>query len=551
MNDNIFNYYLGLLQLQTAVLGFVIAGVVALMQILGNATPRRQMHLLIRRRELIGYFLFLSALLVVIAFGCWASAFPDGAQRIIGESGVTLFARGSVLFAMLALTVAGLFIFAYLTYKSRKLLDDRTYVAQYVRGTSAAKARAYFATIYDTPQAEKLRHVRAKSKTTTAHRQYERLQDVYDPFQPIREYIKANALNSYDYGTAAGLKFFSRLFDKTLGAIVTNPQPDELYYAARYIAESCNEFFTIFQKSSSEKRRIDVIKLLYSKGELLLENKSAEGLLTVVHGLEEIARNSTDDDEIIAVITYIQALTDNYLALHAHAAWADIAPIFEEICLSVARISESYYLQKDTPFRTVSAVAYATGENRTVTTTLVGFFQSYHDLADRYTDIYPVSFFAAIEGVTEALFVQLAGVMQSGRQYIGFNSVYAGITTSLCQLYGTFGLDAIEHNKPELLALCMTNLRRLMKPARHLQLGQEQQILIDIFMQLALNGVRDLGDVKLKGERTISAYTVETLGKHASAASVDAAVQKLAADGFDIKLPNLHPMLQKLTSHKR
>lgn len=528
-----------------AVLGFVIAGVVALMQILGNATPKREMRLLIKRRELFGYFAFLSVLLVVIALGCWVSAFPGNAQAIIGASGVHFFVRGTVLFGMLALSVAGLFVFAYLTFKSRKLLDDRAYVAQYVHDVSPAKVRTYLAAIYGTG-ADLPRRPSAKQKASIVRKQFERSQDVYDPFQPIREYVKVNALNSFDYGTASGLKFFSRLFDKTLDAIVAHPQPDEFYYAARYMAESCSEFFSIFEKTASEKRRMDIVRLLYSKGEMLLEHGSAEGLLTIVHGMEEIARASGDDDEIIAVLMRIRALADSYLDYHKHAKWSDIAPIFEEICLSVARISESYYLQKDTPFRTMPAVAYATGENRTVTTTLIEFFQSYHDLADRYTDIYPVSFFVAIEGVTEALFVQLAGVVQSGREHIGLNRVYTDMVTSLCRLYGTFGIDAIEHNKPELLALCLTNLRRLIKPARYLKLASEHQILVNIFLELTLNGVRDLGDIKLKGERTISMYAIETLKKHAKTTDITEGLNVLSEAGFDVKLAELKPVVEQL-----
>lgn len=515
MNGNAFEYYLALLQLQMAILGFVIAGIVALMQMVGGAKPKRQPELLIRRELLVGYIGFLSLLLIVIAVGCWVAAFPEDAQSLFGRGWVNFFGDSAVLPVLLGLSVIGLFVFAGLTYRARKLLDDFEYVRTYARRVNVEKVRRYLHAIYgDAASSQKTTQRMGLKKALSLS--FERETALYDPFQPIREYTKDNAFKSYDYGTAAGLKFFGSVFDETLVAVKKNPQPEEYYYLARYVAENALELFSIFEKNASEKRKLDVIRFTHDKGEKLLAAGADEGLLTIVRALEGIAKMTDDDDEVIAVISAIHALTDAYLARHSRAKWATIAPIFEEICLSVTRISETYYLQKDNPLKTVPIIGHYTGEYRTVTAALVDFFCSYRDLADRYTDAYPMYYFEAIEAVIEALFARLADIVANGQQHIGLNRTYYDMVRSLFSLYHAFGIDAIEHKKPELLALAMGNLRRIVKPAKHLKLTDERMALTHALIELGVKGIMELGDVQLKGERTISMYTLETCKKHAT-----------------------------------
>lgn len=528
MNGNAFEYYLALLQLQMAILGFVIAGIVALMQMVGGAKPKRKAELLIRRELLVGYVGFLSLLLVVIAVGCWVAAFPKDAHNLFGAAWVDFFGNSAVLPTLLGLSVLCLFVFAGLTYRARKLLDDFEYVRTYARQVEPAHVRAYLATIYGTPPAPKATPRSGIKKAFTFP--LEREPVVYDPFQPIREYTKDNAFKSYDYGTAAGLKFFGTVFDKTLAEVQKNPKPEEYYHLARYVAENVLELFSIFEKNASEKRKLDVIRFTHDKGEKLLAAGADEGLLTIIRALEGIAKMTDDDDEVIAVISAIHALTDTYLARHGRAKWATIAPIFEEICLSVTRISETYYLQKDNPLKTVPIIGHYTGEYRTVTAALVDFFCSYRDLADRYTDAYPMYYFEAIEAVIEVLFARLADIVTNGQQHIGLNRTYYDMASSLFSLYRAFGIDAIEHKKPELLALAMGNLRRIVKPAKNLRLNDERTVLTYAFVELGVKGIMELGDVTLKGERTISMYTLETCKKHASHKDILGALVTLKND---------------------
>ncbi|HSW99886.1 MAG TPA: hypothetical protein VLH38_02510 [Patescibacteria group bacterium] len=543
MNSDIANYYLSLLQVQMAVLGVVIAGIVALIQMLNESKPRRQANLLIPQSVLVGYVGFLTILLFVIAFGSWVATAPDSAARIFGNATITFFERGSSLFAMLLLSILGLLLFAILVYRLRRLLDPREYLKAYVTSVPPSRIRTYLHAVFQQPEEtadgmipSSSKAKRRSTKDVKSIRKYfEREQDLYDPFQPIREYLKDNTLKSYDYGTAAGLRLFSELFDKTLDAIIHKPKPNEYYYLARHLSESTLEFFTLFERTSSEKRKMDTIRLVYAKGWQLLEAGDGEGLLTIVRCLEDIAGITDDDDEIIAVINYTHALTDAYLARHEHATWLEIANTFEETCLSVTRLSENYYIQKDNPLKTVPIIGHYTGEHQSVTAALTDFFHSYEDLADRYPDAYPQYYFEAIEAVIEALFVRLGDIVANGQQNVGLNATYHQLVYSLYSLYSVFGLDAIEHKKPELLALCMGNLRRIIKPAKNMGLAPERATLTQMFVELALTGVRDLGDVKLKGERTISMYAKETLDKHALMTDITAAFTAVSEKGIDLK----------------
>lgn len=552
MITHAFEYYMGLLQLQMAILGFVIAGIVALMQMLSNARPRRQHNLLIRQPVLIGYTMFLALLLVAIATGCWVTAFHADAGSMFGQAVVDFYTNRAVLLAFLVFCMTGLFAFAYLTYRARKLLDPREYLQQYVAAVSTTKIRDYLFAIYSSDEIIEPSKNKNRKKGLIRN-PFERDEVLYDPFQPVREYTKDNAFKSYDYGTAAGLKFFGQIFDKTLADIQRNPRPDEFYYLARYTGENALELFSIFDKTSSEKRKLDIIRLVRIHGDMLLAAGDTEGVLTIVRSLEGIAKIANDDDEIIAVITAIHHLTDAYLARHPKAKWTAIATTFEEICLSVTRISETYYLQKDNPLKTVPIIGYYTGEHQTVTAALVGFFCSYRDLADRYTDTYPRYYFEAVEAVIEALFARLADIVENNQQHIGLNATYNKLAYSLFSLYSVFGLDAIEHKKPELLALCMGNLRRVIKPAKNLRLAEERMQLTQMFVELAVKGVKELGDVKLKGDRTISMYSRETLQKHATAEAINDSLSLLRTkDGIDLSDKRLKPMVADLRAlHRR
>ncbi len=554
MNANISDYYLALLQVQMAVLGVVIAGIVALIQILNDAKPKRQTNLLVPPMVLGGYIGFLSMLLVTIAFASWVTTTPGDAERMFGQWTTTVFGDGATLLGMLVLSVVGLLAFAGLIYRSRHLLDPRLYLIKYVSVVPASQVRAYLAEAYRTDVAEqpkKMTRVRASRDVRAFRRYFEREQAMYDPFQPVNEYTKDNAFKLYDYGTGAGLHLFGELFDASLAAIHKNPKPNEYYYLAKYLSDSALEFFAIFHKTSSEKRKMDVIRLVYEKGSKLTEVSDAEGLLTVVRCLENIAQMTDDDDEIIAAVGYMHALTDSYLERHKKAPWTDIASTFEEICLSVTRLSETYYLQKNNPLKTVPIIGHYTGEHHTVTAALVDFFRSYQDLADRYTDAYPINYFAAIEAVIEALFARLGDIVRDGQQMVGLNATYHDLTYSLYSLYVTFGLDAVEHHKPELLSLCMSNIRRIIKPAKNMKLESERRILTRMLLELALRGGLELGNVQIKDDgRTIADYTKVTLHKHALQADVDAALKELQAQGIDIKDAKLKPIMAAVHAAK-
>ena len=553
--NNILEYYLALLQVQMAVLGFVIAGIVALIQMLNEAKPRRQMRLLIRNRFLFSYIAFMSLMLGALALGSWTMAAPESARAHFGDGLLQFFGNGGVLLGFLAACILGLLAFAVLTFRARLLLDPRLYLTRYIVSVPIPQVRNYLQSIYADPAAQakpaSKRKRRVPRDIVEFRRYFEKEQSLYDPFQPIREYIKDNAFKSYDFGTAAGLKLFSTLFDRTLEAVSKKPRQDEYYYLAKYLSENALEYFAIFEKTSSEKRKMDMIRLVYLKGRDLMEVADSEGLLTIVRCLEGIAKLTDDDDEIIAVVGYIHALTDAYLERHKKAKWTDIAPTFEEICLSVTRLSEVYYLQKDNPLKTVPIIGHYTGEYRTVTAALVDFFRSYKDLADRYVDAYPQYYFEAIEAVVEALFARLHEVVENGQQNIGLNATYHDLAYSLTSLYSIFGLDAIEHKKPVLLALCMSNLRRVIKPAKNLHLTTERTSLTLMFIELAVKGILELGDVAVKADgRTITAYAKQTLEKHASKQDIAHALERLTDEKVQLDHAGLSQMLTMMRAIK-
>ncbi len=511
-----FDYYLALLQLHVAMIGVILAGVVAFVQLLHEAKPRRDIRLLAPWRTLAVYGGLLVGLLILLALGSWAGAFSDEASSAFGQGVNGFFNDGTVGLLTITLMLVSLAWFIGLAFKARTLLDSQLYLRTYVRNLPSADIHRYLEAIY-------------------ADDDDELDFDTVDPFQPIREYIKDNAFKYNDYGTADGLRHLSNLFDKTLEDSRKRSDQTEYVRLARYISESCEEFFRIFVKTASEKRKLDTIDLLYNKGVMLLRGEhdvAHASLMPIVHGLEIIAKLSDDDDEVIASLDRIRELCDIFLDGHRENAWDHIAGLFDEICLAVTRISETYYLHKNNSLKTVPIVGYTTGEHQTVTTALVDFFNTYRDLGERHTDATPLYYFEAIEGVIEVLFLRLGDIVENGQQNVGFNMKYHDLAHDLYQIYYEFGEDAIQHQKPELLGLALGNLRRIIKPAKTFGLDIARQELCAMIVGLAAEAIAQFGDIPVKqDERKISAYAIETLSKHATPAQIASSLASLKLPG--------------------
>jgi hypothetical protein len=336
-----------------------------------------------------------------------------------------------------------------------------------------------------------------------------------------------------------GFKHFSVLFNKALADARKRNDEEDYALLARFIGETCEEFFRVFMKTASEKRKIDTTTFLYDRGVALLggmHDRSHASILFIVHSLEEIAKFSDDDDDIMAALSCIRRLTDIFLDAHKTHEWEHISGVFDEICLAVTRISEDYYLQKDNSLKTMPIVGYTTGVHRTVTAALVEFFCAYRDLGDRYTDGMPLAYFEAIEGLLEVLFDRLGEITENGRQNVGVTSNYHKLTRSLYQIYEQFGMDAIEHKQSESLGLAMSNLRRIIKPAKEYKLALEHQEIAVIIMTLSAHGLATFGDVAVKADgRTVIEYALETLKKHTTAEQRKQASWKVSEEDWDNK----------------
>lgn len=518
MGLHVFEYYLALLQVQMAILGLVVAGLVTLMQMLNTAVPKRRVKLLAQPGELAGFVGYLSVLVATLAVASWAMAFAARGSLLMD-----FFENKLVGILLLLLCLVGLGWFTTFIYRTRHLLDSRLYLRQYVRRVSAQEVLEYIGKMH----ANKSTGIAVTSSDV-----------LYDPFQPIREYIKHNAQQQYDYGTAAGLRLFGLLFSKAFRAV--EPEKTATYsLLANYLAKSSVEFFRVFHKTASEKRRIDVIRLVQEKGYAFLEVHDDKSIVIVIRALEEMGKISADEHEIALIIQSVQDLTDAYLMLHEHAEWHEIREDFEEICLAMARLAEGYYLESDRPLRSVPLISYYTGKTKSVGMLLVNFFAKYQYLADASAKVYPKLYFESIEAVCEALYARAKVIHDSGKAAIGLNANYHILTSTIHAIYRDFAIEAVKHGQPELFGLSMSNLRRLIRSANRFGLDAEREVLARIIAELTVMGASQMGDVPIKNERRVMEYGTETLQKHAWREDVDKALQELRGKSDDALLDEL------------
>ncbi|MBC7546672.1 hypothetical protein H7171_02900 [Candidatus Saccharibacteria bacterium] len=526
---NVVQYYLAILAVETAILGLVIAGIVTLMQILQNAKPKRDIRLLVSQPVLISYILFLLVILVLLCMGCWTTAFPT---TQITQIFLKPIVGGGLLFA----SVASLLWFLQLVYRARRLLEADEYLSAYLPKVSNAATIAYLLQEYtDNPD----EIVTKKNHTVAATK-------LPDSFQPIRDYLKDSTFKLDESGSVEALYFFDELFDTTFEAAVAANRPEVYDALAKYLAESSLEFFTIFRKASSEKQKEAMIELVRAQSSKFVAHGTDDSVSILIRCLEGLAKQA-DDDEVIYCIAAIGQLTNQYLAKNESKTWEDIAETFENACLSVTRIAETYYLQADNPLRTVPIISHYTGEYKSVTAELVQFFTTYQDLADRFPETYPVHYFEAVEAVVEALFTRYGEMVEAGLAMRGLNVAYQIQAHKLADIYRIFGTDAIEHSKPELLALCISNLRRIIKPAKNFKLQAEHAEITKVIIDLSLQGLTKLGDITVKADgRTLTAYAFESLAKHVSSDQINQAIDELPTDSLAYAGELTHQFIARL-----
>jgi hypothetical protein len=507
---NVVQYYLAILAVETAILGLIIAGIVTLMQILQNAKPKRDIRLLVSEPVLVTYILFVLAVLLLLCVGCWATAFPT--TQI-----TQFFLKPVVGGGLLVASVISLVWFLQLVYRARRLLEADEYLAAYVPKVSSAATIAYLLQEYTNNPDE---IVKKKNHAAIAA-------TLSDTFQPIRDYLKDSTFKLDESGSVEALYFFDELFDTTFEAAVAANKPAVFDALAKYLAESSLEFFTIFRKASSEKQKEAMIELVRAQGVKFVAHGTDDSVSIIIRCLEGLAKQA-DDDEVIYCIAAIGQLTNDYLAKNESNTWNVVAATFENACLSVTRIAETYYLQSENPLRTVPIISHYTGEYKSVTAELVQFFTTYQDLADRFPETYPIHYFEAVEAVVEALFTRYGEMVEAGLAMRGLNVAYQIQAHKLADIYQIFGVDAIEHSKPELLALCISNLRRIIKPAKNFKLHAEHAEITKVILALSLQGLTKLGDIIVKSDgRTLTVYAIESLKKHATSTQINQALDAL------------------------
>ena len=524
MESFTFDYYLSLLQVQMAILGIVVAGLVTLMQLLNNATPKRQVKMLAGPLELGGFVVFLGILLCTLATATWAMAFTTSTAVLF-----VFFSNQFVGLGLLAASLLGLLWFMYLIYRTRQLLNPQLYLGRYVAATPASAVHTYVEMVYQARAAKHASTYAASNNFRETHDFRDRLEYVdrlYDPFQPIREYVKHNAQQQFDYGTASGLRLFGKLFDKAFTA-VPKAEPQTATYLAEHLAASGVEFFKLFNKLGSEKRKLDVIRLLYAKGCLFLDARNDTVVLVIVRALEEMGEASQSETEIVTIVECVQDLTNSYLALHSKESWDEIGAVFEEICLSMGRLAESYYLNANQPLRSVPIVGYYTGRTRDVSVSFVNFFMGYRKLAAPRIEAYPKLYFEAVEALCEALHARISELNETGKGSIGLNRNYHTLTNRLYKIFDGFALEAVEHHRADLFALSVSNLRRIMASAHTFNLGKERQAVAKILLSLAAaRSASAMTDMHIKG-RPMADYVVEVLEGKATKDELEAAFSKI------------------------
>ena len=523
------SYYLGLLAIQVTLLTLVAAGTIALYQIYNQQSPKRDFSVVISKRQLMAYLIFAFILLLLTASFAWLVSGEHNVITFVNFNSGSVACSSLTRFLIIFFTLVMCFIFFFLLWKSRTILDTKLYlrrledsididqISDYLFHTYSSKPSPYFYLLSFVIGVKKPNKKKESEKKKKAKDDARVWQDRYDktvhttnPLLPYIDYCRNNASSSSGDVEAVGLPILERLIIKYMDS-----GSADACYVPNYIADTIIELKEAFIATSLPVRK-RCLDMLFNIANKYCIDRQFDQMTSVAQQMYHFIRGVLNEDLKLYTVKKLKILTDNYVSVNKKEKdWRKFDDWHQELALVVARLAENHYhnINDLTP---ISIIENNRTETHDLSEEIVNYFTSYIDLNKKYSDYFPVIFFDAVDVSAEALMGAMS-MSNAIKNNIGLTaSKYKNIVGSFYYIFYDYARFGIKGHNVDLIRNCVFRLMHGLKFMSEKGINDCALDVADVLISLGLNitCTPTLRDETTFGSNLITDEIIEAVNKY-------------------------------------
>jgi len=532
--ESLLSVYLALAGMLATLVTLIVAGLIAVFQIIDKQIPKRSLNSVIPLWAQISFITYSSILFIAALAAAWLLSTNHNIFR--ANLGSNEFVSNSwFLFYLIIAMLIAYGVFFFILFRSRVLFDNAKYIgivanrfsptqfADYLFGqyASAPFSIRYSLLAYtkrnegedelEEEEGEKEREVEFQKQKA----EYEtRIRKVSGEKDSLGE------LFQYAFRSTADDEVEDYVLPLVTDKLVEFVQSEA---GSEFLGEYLQEEVAAMLASASGKPRIGLKKafvdMMVQVAYAAIEKKEYALSVRIASQIHLITKDEKADFLRLYSLKALEEITDKY-----NEATKDITDAraymehYEAYSLIAARMAENYYHNLDR-LNPVAIVEDNHHENEEFTDALVNYLVPDHSLTERFEGVFPVLHFDAIDLSAEAL----AGAMKRSDtvlQDIGATRYSYGQSLSgLYYVFYDFGKQAFEKGLYDIVQNVIFRLSRGLRFMETHDMKEASQEIADYLYSLgvmvaSLPVNTSFGQISYKDKDEIAADIVKTLNEH-------------------------------------
>jgi hypothetical protein len=496
--DGLLSVYLALAGMLATLVTLIVAGLIAVYQIVDKQTPKRSLNDIVGLFIQIVFIIYTSLLLIISMASAWLLAAKP--KLILSGVDVTTIPQDAwVLFTVIIGMLVSYGIFIVILFKGRALFDNIKYIqitsnrfspnhfsdylfAQYASAPFYFSNRYFYFGSETTDEERELKDAEDKAKFETEKADYDskkkRLADAKDPLGELFQYsLRSDSPDDVENIIMPIVK------EKLLMYVISN---ESLSHLGDYIQEAVTTMLASSSGLPSVGTKKAYIDMLVELAKEIIDRKEYVIAANITSQLHVITRNDKNEFLRLYSIKAIDDITSRYDDSTMDVMDArEYMEHYEKFSLIVARMAENYYhnLDKMTP---VAIIEDNHHENESFGGAMVNYLLPNKRFYEQFDDIFPVIYFDAIDLSAEAF----AGAMARSDTVIhnvgASRYSYGDTLSSLYYIFYDYGKHGVDAGHYDVVHNCIYRLKRGIKFMKEHDLNEINESIADYLYSLGV-----------------------------------------------------------------
>lgn len=464
--EGLLSVYLALAGMQATLVTLVVAGLIAIYQVVGKQIPRRSLNSVVSLPVQIIFILYTALLFVSSLLGAWALATKNENAAIVGDATLLLW--------IIIATILSYGIFIIILFKGRALFDNTRYIALTAKKFSPKQFGDYLFAHYSTPpfhfkysiltfltdtRSEEERDTQEAEKESDYRKdkaEYEakikKLKDAKDPLGELFQY----ALKSDDPDDTENV-VMPLITAKLMAFIETSK---DLGYLGSYVKDAVTSMLASKSGSPDIGTKRVYIDMIVAVANALIARKKYSVATDIASQLHIITRDDKNEATRLYGIKALENITDEYdKATKKVKDWRKYLEHYQNFTLIAARMAENYYhsLKNMTP---VAIVEDNHHEIESFHNVMANYLMQNDRIYERFPDAFPALYFDAIDLSAEAFAGAIARSESVAQDVGSTRSKYNQTLSSFYYIFYAYAKHGIESGNYQLVDNCIYRLER-------------------------------------------------------------------------------------------